>query len=321
MQAVVYTEYGSPDVLQFKEVPTPIPRDDEILIKIHAASLNRSDWEGLTGSPAYARMGGLFRPRDPILGSDVAGRVEVAGKNHTRFRPGDDVYGDIMESSGGFAEYVCVRGTNLLPKPAWMSFEQAAAIPQAAVIALKGIRQRGRVQPGEKVLINGAGGGSGMFAIQLAKQSGAVVTGVDNAGKLDFMRTLGADHVIDYAREDFTSNGPQYDLILDMFAHRSPFAYARALRPNGRAYAAGGLARTLLKILVAGPVIALSTRKRVRVLAAMPNRADIATIAELCETGTIRLVIDRVFPLREVPEALRYLGEGRARGKVVIRVA
>jgi NADPH:quinone reductase-like Zn-dependent oxidoreductase len=321
MKAVVYTEYGSPEVLQFKEVPTPVPRHDEILIKIHAASLNRSDWEGLTGSPAYARMGGLFRPGNPILGSDIAGRVEATGKNQTRFRPGDDVYGDIMESSGGFAEYVCVRGTNLLPKPAWMSFEQAAAIPQAAVIALKGIRVQGRVQPGEKVLINGAGGGSGMFAIQLAKQSGAVVTAVDNAGKLDFMRTLGADHVIDYGREDFTSNGQQYDLILDLVAHRSPFAYARALRPNGRSYAAGGPVRSLLKILVAGPVIALSTRKRVRVLAAMPNRADIATVAALCETGTIRLVIDRVFSLREVPEALRYLGEGRARGKVVIRVA
>ena len=321
MKAVVYSRYGPPEVLQFTEVPTPAPRDDEVLIRIHAASLNRSDWEGLTGTPAYARLGGLFKPGSQILGSDIAGRVERVGRNHTRFRPGDDVYGDIMESSGGFAEYVCVRGRNLVPKPAWMSFEQAAAIPQAAVIALKGIRERGRLQSGERVLINGAGGGTGMFAIQLAKLVGAEVTGVDNAGKLDFIRSLGADHVIDYTRDDYTRNATRYDLILDLVAHRSPFAYARALRPHGRYYAAGGLVRTFLQILLAGPGIALATGKKVRVLAALPNRKDIASMAELCEGGTIKLVIDRVYPLKEVPEALRYLGEGHARGKVVIRVA
>src|SRR5688572_16592920 len=234
MKAIVYTEYGSPDGLQLKEVATPVPADDEVLIKVHAVSVNRSDWEALVGSPLYARMNGLRKPRRQILGSDVAGRVEAVGKDHTDFQPGDEVFGEMESYSGGFAEYVCTRGKDWALKPPSMSFEEAASIPQAAVIALQGIRDHGQVQSGQSVLINGAGGGAGMFAIQLAKSYGAEVTGVDNAGKLDFMRSLGAAHVIDYAREDFTRNGRQYDLILDLVADRSVFAYRSEERRVGK---------------------------------------------------------------------------------------
>src|SRR5437762_3218943 len=214
MKAIVNYKYGSPDVLRLEEVEKPTPADDELLIKVHAVSVNRSDWEGLTGKPLYARMGGLRKPSNRILGSDVAGRVEAAGKNNTEFKPGDEVFGEMANYHGGFAEYVCARGKAWALKPAGITFEEASAIPQAGVIALQGIRDKGQVQPGQKVLINGAGGGAGTFALQLAKLYGAEVTGVDNTGKLDFMRSLGADHVIDYTREDFTSNGNQYDCNL-----------------------------------------------------------------------------------------------------------
>jgi NADPH:quinone reductase-like Zn-dependent oxidoreductase len=207
MKAIVYTRYGRPEILQHKQVAKPTPRDDEVLVKVQAVSVNRSDWEGLRGKPLYARLGGLLRPRHQVLGSDIAGRVEMAGRSVRRFQPGDEVFGDILPRLGGFAEYVCARESALAPKPASLTFEEAAAIPQAAVIALQGIRDKGQVQPGQKVLINGAGGGAGTFAVQLAKLYGAEVTGVDTTGKLDFMRSLGADHVIDYTREDFTNSG------------------------------------------------------------------------------------------------------------------
>jgi NADPH:quinone reductase-like Zn-dependent oxidoreductase len=320
MKALVYTRYGSPDVLQLKEVAKPVPTDDEVLIKVHAVSLNRSDWETLIGKPLYARLGGLFKPSRQILGSDIAGRVEVAGRNNTQFQPGDEVFGDILEHMGGFAEYVCVRGKVMTLKPASMTFEEAAAIPQAGVIALQGIRDKGKVQPGQKVLINGAGGGAGMFAVQLAKLYGAEVTGVDNTGKLDFVRSLGADHVIDYTREDFTKNGKQYDLILDVIAYRSPFAYARALKPNGRYYAVGGSVAILLQILLLGSWIRRTTGKQIRILAVQPNREDLVAVTELIGAGKIVAAIDRRYPLEQTAEALRYLGEGHARGKVVITV-
>jgi NADPH:quinone reductase-like Zn-dependent oxidoreductase len=262
VKAVVYTEYGPPDVLQFKEVAKPTPTDDEVLIKIHAVSVNRSDWEGLQGKPLYARIGGLRKPRRHVLGSDIAGRVETAGKNIERFQPGDEVFGDILARMGGFAEYVCAREKSLALKPASMTFEEVAAIPQAAVIALQGIRDKGRVQPGQKVLINGAGGGAGTFAVQLAKLYGAEVTAVDNTDKLDFMRALGADYVIDYTREDFTRNGMQYDLILDVIAHRSVFAYRRALGQNGSYFAVGGSVATFFQILLLGPLIGRATGKK-----------------------------------------------------------
>jgi NADPH:quinone reductase-like Zn-dependent oxidoreductase len=227
MKAVVYTRYGSPDVLELKEVEKPVPKETEVLIKVHAVSINGSDREGLVGKPLYARIGGLRRPGHPILGSDVAGRVEAAGRNVKEFRPGDEVFGEIPGYHGGFAEYAPVPERNLIRKPASLTFEEAASIPQGGVIALRGIRDEGQVQPGQKVLINGAGGSAGTFAVQLAKLYGAEVTGVDNAAKLDFLRSLGADHVIDYTREDFTKNGKHYDLILDVIAGRPAFAYHR----------------------------------------------------------------------------------------------
>ncbi len=318
MKAIVYTKYGSPDVLESKEIEKPMPKDDEVLIKVHAVSVNRSDWEGLTGKPLYARIGGLLKPRHPILGSDIAGRVETVGRNNRQFQPGDEVFGEMSGYCGGFAEYVCASGRILALKPASMTFEEASAIPQAAVIALQGIRDKGQVQPGKKVLINGAGGGAGTFAIQLAKLYGAEVTGVDNTGKLDFMRSLGADHVIDYTQEDFTRNGKQYDLILDVVAHRSVFAYARALKPNGSCFVVGGSVATMFQILLLGPWIRRTTGKNIRVLVVQRNRNDLVFMTELCEAGKIVPVIDRRYPLSEVPQALRYLGEGHAKGKLVI---
>ena len=320
MKAIVYTEYGPPGVLQLEEIEKPTPKDDEVLIKVQAVSVNRSDWEGLIGKPLYARIGGLRRPRRRILGSDIAGRVEAVGANVEQFQPGDEVFGDILGYMGGFAEYVRAPENRLALKPASMTFEQVAAIPQAAVIALQGIRDKGQVQPGQQVLINGAGGGAGTFAVQLAKLYGAEVTGVDNTGKLDFMRSLGADHVIDYSREDFTKNGKQYDLILDLIAHRSVFAYKRALRPNGSYFFVGGSVATLFQTLLLGPLVGRTAGKKIRILAVQPNLEDMVYITELYEAGKVVPVIDRRYPLSEVAEALRYLGEGHAGRKVVITV-
>jgi NADPH:quinone reductase-like Zn-dependent oxidoreductase len=320
MKAIVHTKYGSPDVLRLKEIERPTPKDNEVLIKVQAVSVNRSDWENLTGSPLYARFGGLLRPRHQILGSDIAGRVDMVGRNVRRFQPGDEVFGDVSFRMGGFADYACALEKTLASKPAGLTFEQVAAIPQGSVIALQGIRDKGQAQPGQKVLINGAGGGAGMFAVQLAKLYGAEVTGVDNTGKLGFMRSLGADHVIDYTQEDFTKNGQQYDLILDVVANRSVFAYKRALRPNGRYFAVGGSVSTLFKILLLGPWIRRTTGKKIRILAVQPSLEDLVQVTELCEAGKVVPVIDRRFSLSEVPEALRYLGEGHVKGKVVIIV-
>jgi NADPH:quinone reductase-like Zn-dependent oxidoreductase len=320
MKAIVYTEYGPPDVLQLKEVERPTPKDNEVLIKVHAVSVNASDWECLRGKPLYARFMGPLKPKNKILGSDIAGRVEAVGTNVKQFQLGAEVFGDILGFMGGFAEYVCAPENRLALKPASMTFEEVAAIPQAAVIALQGIRDKGQVQPGQKVLINGAGGGAGTFAVQLAKLYGAEVTGVDNTGKLDFMRSLGADHVIDYTQDDFTKNGKHYDLILDVVAHRSVFAYKRALRPNGSYFLLGGSVATILQILLLGPWIRATTGRKIRILAVQPSLKDMVYITELYEAGKVVPVIDRRYPLSEVPEALRYLGEGRTQGKVVITV-
>lgn len=319
MKAVVYTEYGPPEVMRVAEIEKPTPAADEVLIKLEAVSLNRSDWEGLIGSPLYARLGGFRKPRNPILGSDIAGRVEAVGGNVKDLKPGDEVFGDIMwERLSGFAEYVCARPRWLARIPPGMTFADAAAIPQAAVIALQGIRDKGRVQPGQQVLINGAGGGSGAFAIQLAKSYGAVVTGVDNAGKFDFMRAMGADHVLDYTQQDYTRSGKQYDFVLDLIAHRAVFAYPRALKPNGQLYVVGGSVATFLQILILGPLIRRMIGRDIRVLVVRPNLKDMLYMAELYASGKLRPVIDRYFPLSKVPDALRYLGEGHAKGKVII---
>ena len=320
MKAVVYTRYGPPDVLRLTDVEMPAPKDNEVLVKVHAVSLNASDWEMLRGKPLYARIAGPFRPRHHVLGSDIAGRVEGTGRNATLFQPGDEVFADILSHMGGFAEYVCVPESALARMPAGMTYEEAAALPQAGAIALQGIRDKGQVQPGQKVLINGAGGGSGMYAVQLAKLHGAEVTGVDNAEKLEFMRSLGADHVIDYTREDLTRNGRTYDLILDLAAHRPAFAYKRSLTPGGRYLFVGGSVATLLQVLLMGPLTGRAAGKKMRLLAVRLGAQHLAPIVELCQAGKIATVIDRRYRLSEVPEALRYLGEGHAKGKVVVIV-
>jgi NADPH:quinone reductase-like Zn-dependent oxidoreductase len=320
MKAIVYERYGPPDVLFLKELPDPVPTDDEVLVKVHAVSVNGSDRERLIGKPLYARVGGLFKPGAQILGSDIAGRVEKVGKNITQFHPGDDVFGEIPGYAGGFAEYVSVPESALARKPAALTFEQAAAIPQAGVIALQGIRDKGQVQPGQQVLVNGAGGGAGTFALQLAKLYGAEVTGVDNTGKLEFLRSLGADHAIDYTREDFTKTGSRYDLILDVIAHRSVFDYARALKPNATYFFVGGSVGTLFQVLLLGGWVKRTKGKNVRLLAVQQNPQDLASITELCATGKIVPVIDRRYPLSEAPEALRYHAEGRAKGKIVLTI-
>ena len=318
MKAIVYTRYGPPDVLRLTDVDTPTPRDNEVLVKVRAVSLNLSDWETLRGKPLYSRIGGVLRPRNHILGSDVAGRVEAVGRTVSRVQPGDDVFADILGHMGGFAEYVCVPERVLARMPDGLTYEQAAALPQAGAIALQGIREKGRVQAGQSVLINGAGGGSGMYAVQLAKLCGAEVTGVDNAEKLEFMRSVGADHVIDYTREDFTRNGRTYDLVLDLAAYRSAFAYARSLSPGGRYFCVGGSVATLLQVLLIGSVVGRSAGKSIRVLAVRLGVEHLAPMVELCQTGEIATIIDRRYPLSQVPEALRYLGAGHAKGKVVI---
>jgi NADPH:quinone reductase-like Zn-dependent oxidoreductase len=319
VKAVVYDRYGPPDVLRYTDVPTPVPGPGEVLVKVHAVSLNGSDWETLRGTPLYARIGGPFRPRHRILGSDIAGRVEAVGPGAARFQPGEDVFADILDHMGGFAQYARVPERVLAPLPAGLDHEQAACLPQAGVLALQGIH--GSVQSGQRVLINGGGGGTGMFAIQLAKLAGAQVTGVDNREKLDHMRSLGADHVLDHAQVDFTRQGLVYDLILDVVAHRRLADYRRALAPGGRYRYVGGSMATLLSVLVRGPLTGRRDGRRIRILAARLGAHHLGPLVELCQAGTVRIVVDQRYPLERVPDALRYLGEGHARGKVVITVA
>ena len=319
MKAIVYSEYGSPDVLRLENVDKPTPQANEVLVKVHATSLNASDWESLTGSPAYARISGLRKPGIPILGSDIAGRVEAVGNDVTRFQVGDAVLGDNLMVGGGFAEYVCIRESVLAPKPEALTFEQAAAIPQGGVIALQGLRDQGKLQAGEKLLINGAGGSAGTFALQLAKLYGAgEITGVDNAEKLTLMRSLGADHVIDYRQTNYTRTGQKYDLIIDLVAHHSAFDYRRAITPTGRYLMVGGSMGSLLNVLVLGGLMTLTSQQKVGILAHQVNSADLAHVAELCAAGTITPIIDKQFPLEQTADALRYMGNGHAKGKIVI---
>jgi NADPH:quinone reductase-like Zn-dependent oxidoreductase len=312
---VVYDRYGPPDVLRVEEVPRPSPSANQVLVEVAATSVNLSDWECLRGTPLYARIGGLRAPAHRTLGSDVAGRVEAIGSGVTRFRPGDEVYGEIR--MGGFAEYAVASESALAHKPGKLTFAEASTLPQAGAIALQGTA---RVGSGQRVLINGAGGGSGSFAIQLAKRAGAHVIGVDNAGKLEFMRSLGADEVIDYRSQDFTRVEPS-DHVLDLVAHRSVFAYRRALAPGGRYRCVGGSTRALLRVVTIGALLGRLTGRRLGVLVVKPGPAHFQPLAEVCLSGEVQIHIDRRFGLEEVPEALAYHGEGRALGKVVVEVA
>ena len=314
MRAVVRDRYGLPDVLRVEEVPRPSPRANQVLVEVAATSVNLSDWEGLTGSPAYARIGGLRAPARRVLGSDIAGRVTAVGSGVTRFRVGDEVYGDNLSLMGGFAEYAVAPEAALAHKPKELTFAEASTLPQAGAIAFQGTAGSAS---GKRVLINGAGGGAGSFAVQLAKLSGAHVTGVDNAGKLDFMRELGADEVIDYRREDFTRREP-YDLVLDLVAHRSVFAYRRALARGGHYLCVGGTVRTLLRVVTVGAALGLFTGRRLGVLVVRQGPEHFVPVAERCIAGDLRIHIDRTFPLEEVPQALTYVGAGRALGKVVV---
>jgi NADPH:quinone reductase-like Zn-dependent oxidoreductase len=320
MKAIVFEKYGPPDVLQLKEVEKPTPKDNEVLVRVHAASVNSWDWELLRGRPFLNRLlFGLFKPKIRILGIDIAGRVEAVGKNAKRFRPGDEVFGDLSGSGmGGFAEYVCARENALTPKPASMTFEEAAAIPHTAILALQGLRDKGHIKKGQKVLINGAGGGAGTFGVQIAKSFGAEVTCVDSPEKFDMLRSIGADRVIDYTQEDFTKDGPVYDLILDVVTYRSIFDYKRALAPKGiYVMLGGGSWGRVYQTIFLGPMISMAGRKKMGILVHKPNK-DLDTIKELFEAGKVVPVIDKRYTLSEVPEALRYLGEGHAKGKVVI---
>ena len=322
MKAVVCTEYGSPDVLQLKEVGKPVPKVDEALVRVHASSLNASDLETLRGE-FVVRMTAPRKPKHKILGSDFAGRIEVVGRNVKQFQPGAEIWGDLSFplSFGAFAEYVCIPESALRLKPASMTFEQAAAVPTAGVVALQKLRCKGPIRPGQKILINGAGGGVGTFAVQLAKLNGAEVTAVDSAIKLDMLRSLGADHVIDYAQEDFTQNGQRYDLILDIVAHRSIFDTRRALSPDGTYVPVGGSTAVIFQALLLGSLISKSGSKKVAIGEWKPNdKDDLVLLTELFEAGKVAPVIDRSYPLSELPEAMRYLAEGYARGKVVITV-
>jgi NADPH:quinone reductase-like Zn-dependent oxidoreductase len=321
MKAIICTKYGSPDVLQFKEVEKPTPKDDEVLVKIHAASVNMYDWHLLTADIFMVRLmgGGLLRPKHPIPGADIAGRIEAAGSHIKQFRPGDEVFGDISAcGDGGFAEYVSVRESSLALKPRNLTFEEAAAVPMAAITALQGLRDQGHIQPGQKVLIQGASGGVGTFAVQLAKSFGAGVTAVCSTRNLEQARSLGADHVIDYTKEDFTKSGQQYDLILAANGYHPLSDYKRALTPRGIYVMAGGSMAQIFQAMLLGSWMSKTGGKKMGGITGKPNQGDLTFMKGLLEAGKVVPVIDRRYPLIETAEALRYLGEGHARGKIVI---
>ncbi|MHA1941890.1 MAG: NAD(P)-dependent alcohol dehydrogenase [Candidatus Hodarchaeales archaeon] len=322
MQAIVFTKYGPPKVLQLKVVDKPTPKDNEVLVKVHAASVNAIDPLMVRGKPFYLRLtsGGILKPKHnhTILGDDIAGQVETVGRNVKQFKSGDEVFG--ISNWGGFAEYRCVPEDSLALKPANISFEEAAAVPIAAASALQGLRDKKQIQPGQKVLINGASGGVGTFAVQIAKYFGAEVTGVCSTSKLDMVSSIGADHVIDYTQEDFTKSGETYDLILDVAAYRSIFHYKRALSPEGIYTCIGGSGVRFFQAMFLGPLISMRGSKKLGSMLPKPTPKDFIFLKELIEAGKLVPVIDRRYPLSEVPEAIRYFGEGRARGKVVIIV-
>jgi NADPH:quinone reductase-like Zn-dependent oxidoreductase len=315
MKAIVYTKYGSPDVLHLEEVKKPAFDEDQVLVKVHAASINAADLHMLTADPFPLRLTGvgLFKPKNTILGADIAGCVEAVGRNVKQFRPGDAVFGDIFGlGSGSFAEYVSVPESALAPKPSNVSFEEAAAVPLAAVTALHGLRDQGHIQPGQKALINGASGGVGTFAIQIARAFGAEVTAVCSPRNLEMARSIGADHTIDYTKEDFTQNGQQYDLIL---------AYKRALTPQGIYVFVGGLPAQIFQALFLGPLLSRSNGRKMTSCMGKANQKDLLIIRDLLEGGKIRPVIDGCYPLCKTADAFRYFEKGHAQGKVVITIS
>lgn len=316
MKAAVYTRYGPPDVVQITDVEKPSPKDDEVLIKVRAASVNTLDWRFVRGTPYFMRiMAGLRKPKITRLGIDVAGQVEAVGGNITHFKPGDEVFGACR---GALAEYACAAEDKLALKPANISFEEAAAVPVAAITALLGLRDKGRISPGQKVLVDGASGGVGTFAVQIAKSFGAEVTAVCSTRKVDTARSIGADHCIDYTREDFTQSGQRYDLILAANAHHSILDYRRALSPKGIYVFAGGGGVQMLQAILLAPLLSLLGSKKMCLSMAKIRSKDLVLLKDLLAAGKIVPVIDRRYPLSDVAEAFRYLEEGHARGKVVI---
>ncbi len=316
MKAVCYDRYGPPGVLRLVDVPDPVPGPGQVLLEVRATSVNLSDWETLTGSPAYSRIAGLRRPRRPVLGSDVAGVVAAVGAGVTAFAPGDEVFGDNLRLKGGFAQRCVAPARMLARKPGALSFVDASTIPQAGAIALTGTA---RVTAGSRVCVNGAGGGSGAFALQLLRAVGAHVTAVDTAAKLDSMRSLGADEVLDFRQEDWTRRGP-FDHVLDLVALRSVFAYRRSLAPGGRYRCVGGTGRSLLRVLTLGSVLGAASGRSIGMLVVHEGPEHFAAMTTKVLSGEVQVRVDRTFGLADVPEALAYVGEGRALGKVVIEV-
>ena len=325
MKAFVYSEYGAPaDVMRLAEEPKPTPIDDQVLVKVHAASVNAADWRMVRADPFLVRLfAGLLKPKKfRILGADIAGKVEAVGGKVTRFKPGDDVFGEVFASNfGGFAEYKCAKEDELAPKPANVSFEEAAATPLAALTALHGLRDSGRIKAGDEVLIQGASGGVGTFCVQLAKYFGAQVTAVCSGGKMDQARRLGADHVIDYAREDFVRSGKKYDLIAAVNGYRPIMEYRSALKPGGRYAMIGGGSAQLFEALLLGPLVSLFGGRKMLAVSSTPNLKDLLFLSDLLESGKLKPVIDRRFSLEEVPAAVEYVEKGHAAGKAVINIA
>ncbi|HLF36243.1 MAG TPA: NAD(P)-dependent alcohol dehydrogenase [Cyclobacteriaceae bacterium] len=323
MKAIITSKYGPPEILRLEEVEKPVPQDDEILIKIHAASLNAFDWHLQTADIFLVRFmgGGFTKPKNKIPGADIAGTIEAVGVNVKLFKPGDEIYGDLGSyNCGGFAEYVCARETMIARKPSNLSFEDASAVPMAAITALQGLRDYGQIKPGQKVLINGASGGVGTYAVQIAKVFGAEVTAVCSTAKMEIARSIGSDRVIDYTREDFTKSGLSYDLIFAANGYHPILNYKRSLGPGGRYVMAGGKASHMFEALVLGPFVSMTGNRKMGVVSASINTKDLDYIRELIEAGRIKPVIDKRFPLEKLPEALRYLGDGHAAGKVVINI-
>ncbi len=322
MKAMIYTKYGSPDMLRLADMPKPTPKAGEVLVKIHAASINSADIRLLRGQPFLVRlMGyGLFKPKHPILGGDIAGTVESVGREVTAFKPGDAVYGDLSNCGmGGFAEYAAVPENMLAPMPSKLSFEEAAAVPLAGVTALQALR-KANVQPGEHVAINGASGGVGSFAVQLARAMGADVTAVTSGSKLEMVRELGASRAIDYAREDFTTHAGQYDVILGVNGYHPLADYARALKPGGRYVMVGGTDAQIFESMLRAPFMRKRDGKRLSSVMAKASSADLRALTAHIESGAVKPVIERCYPLAELAEAMRYLDAGHVRGKLVITI-